>query len=210
MKAGDIIPKAYFADKKKADISKIVPKTCSCGAKAIPVILDIVKKTYMPDYYCSKPESCEFVQFELLKSALKSTKLIGLGEKNIRKIYDAGFTNIFLLLEGVQSKSKFAKLSSIDGFGESLLNTLKQGLPESINKMDVPQLMEMSGIFIRPGLALAKSSFEDIFHATKGKLDNSTHKEKIKEYLGPARAELFISKYPTWKKFYSKIKTGSK
>lgn len=181
VKAGGVIPKAYLLDKPK----KIKPpKKCLCSAKAIVVQ---GSETDIWNLYCSKPHKCKYAKQDNLFSTLKSLKLTGLGKVNIQKLFDAGFTDIFELLD-----AKEKKLLKIEGFGESLIATIKTGIPEKLKEMDEAKLMGCSGVFIRAGLSLAEKTLEEI---VSGKTNSGE------------RYELYLEKRKAFKAWKKKLKT---
>jgi DNA ligase (NAD+) len=181
VKAGGVIPKAYLLDKPK----KIKPpKKCLCGAKAIQVQGG---KPEIWNLYCSKPHKCKFAKQDNLASTLKSLKLTGLGKVNIQKLFDAGFTDIFELLE-----AKEKKLLKIEGFGESIITTIKTGIPQKLKEMDEAKLMDCSGVFIKPGLSLAEKTLEEV-------VSGKTNKGE--------RYDLYLEKEKDFKQWKKKLKT---
>jgi len=204
VKAGDVIPKAYFADRKKATKGEIYVDSCECGASSREVKTEAGK--ILPDLYCKLGSKCEFAKYQQLLGAIKATKVTGLGGKNVRKLFDAGYTDILELMESVKNKKDLAKLKSIEGFGDSMLSTLKTGLPKSLSKMKFAQLMLLSNVFSRPGLSLAQAAFTDNEKA----LEKATRKGKIRlddciEMLGKEKGKLLYERFPKWLNFYNKL-----
>lgn len=201
VKAGDVIPKAYFADTKKAKEKDIFPAKCSCGAKAIKITSESGK--ILPDLYCKLGTECPDAKYEQLAFAIKATKITGLGAKNIRKLYDLGYTDIIELILAATNKKEAKKILSVEGFGKSMLQTLAVGLPANLRQMALPDILLMSNVFTRPGLSLARASFVDaeslIKRASKkGHID----KQKCKEILGEEKGKLLHSNFKKWLTFY--------
>ncbi len=206
VKAGDVIPKAYFADKVKATKDAIKPSKCSCGAKAIRP--DDGKGGKLPDYYCAKGIRCTVAKKQQLLAAIKTTKVAGLGGKNVEKLYDAGYHDLFSLMATAQHPKKQKALMEIPGFGKSMLVTLSEGLPDKLSKMSLPDLMVMSCVFTRPGLSLAAASFkaaEDLIKKghNKGKIKES----ECMEAVGKAKGSLLYANFPTWLEYYEELKS---
>lgn len=202
VKAGGIIPRVIFNDKKKATPDMIVPTHCSCGAKAVAVK---EKGKTLPDYYCSKPAKCTAIKLQVLTASIKATKLTGLGAKNIEKLFDAGYTDVLSLIKAAKNPKTAKKLLEIEGFGKSMLTTLSIGLPQALGAMPMARLMVMSNVFMRPGLALAEASFTAIstkLDVTKPNISSI----RVADILGPAKADLFMQKYPEWIKFWTELK----
>lgn len=181
VKAGGVIPKAYLLDKPK----KIKPpKECLCGAKAVIVE---GKEPNKWNLYCSKPTKCAYAQQDNLFQTLKGLKLTGLGVVNIQKLFNAGYKDIFELLD-----AKEKKLLKIEGFGESIITTIKIGVPQKLKELSEAKLMECSGVFIRPGLSLAEKTLQEI-------VDGKTTKGE--------RYDLFQEKKKAFKEWKKKLKT---
>lgn len=205
VKAGDVIPKAYFADKEKAMPDKIRPSKCKCGAKVVHPWDD--KNKPLPDLYCSKGAGCSISKKEQLAAAIKATQVTGLGSKNIEKLYDAGYTDIFELIEAARDKKGQKNILKIEGFGKSAIDTLSVALPRKLVKMDNADLMAMSGLFVRPGLALAKASFVK----ASSLIDKANDSKEIKEkdcikVLGKAKGALLYANFDAWLKYRKRLK----
>jgi len=197
VKAGGIIPKVHLiGPKMKAD--KIVPTHCECGAPAVPV-----KKgsKMMPDYYCSKPSKCKVIQRELLGASIKQLGIVGLAGKTIDKLFDAGFTSLTSLLS-----ADAKKIAKIPGFGQAMVTAIKVALPAALKKCSTYEVMDMSGVFMQPGLSLGTSSLVKL-EKVIGKNMTITPKDKkrIVKAIGPAKGQLFIDKYPEWCEYKSKL-----
>lgn len=205
VKAGEVIPKAYFADKEKAMPDKIRPAKCKCGAKIVHPWDD--KNKPLPDLYCSKGASCTISKKEQLSSAIRATKVTGMGSKNIQKLYDAGYTDLFQLIEAAQDKKGQKAILRIDGFGKSAIDTLSVALPRKLVKMDTAELMVMSGVFVRPGLALAKASFVKAAKLIDKAMDSKSIKEKdCIKVLGKAKGALLYANFDAWLKYRKQLK----
>lgn len=187
VKAGGVIPKAHLIGPKVGK-DKIVPSKCECGAPAIEV-----KKNgkLLPDYYCSKPNKCKVIQRELLQASLKSLKIVGISGKTVDKLFEAGYCSLGQVLN-----TPAKKFMQIPGFGQAAAASLTKGVEQAIKKSSVAELMSMSGVFMEPGLALARESFEKL-EKVLGK-DLILNKTKALKAIGPAKGNLFISKYPEW------------
>lgn len=198
IKAGDVIPKAFFADKHKADKKDIFVKRCECGAKAVAY-------DNLPDMYCELGKKCDAAKYQQFVFAIKQLKIVGLGVKNLRKIFDAGYKDVFSLAIAVQNKKDLKKLSGIEGFGESMIVTLKS-IPDTLKKLEFNEVMLLSNIFSRAGLSLAKAAFSDNEKALK----KFTKKGKIKlstatEMLGKEKGKLLEENFDDWCAFYEKF-----
>lgn len=181
VKSGGVIPEIFVAN----EIKRISPpEKCLCGA---PAKMLSTKGKVPVHLYCTKPHKCEYVKRAVLKATLKSMKLTGLGKKNIDKLFEAGFLDIESLLT-----AKDKKILKIEGFGDSILATIKKGIPQKLKSMSKAQLMECSGVFVMPGLALAKKTLEEI------------NSGKTTEGL---RYELYVKRKSDFKEWYSNIKT---
>lgn len=204
VKAGDVIPKAYFADDKKASEKRILVEKCGCGARAIQVKNE--KGKVLPDLYCEHGTKCPLAKYEQLVFAIKSLKITGLGVKNIKKLYDAGFTDILELSEIKNDKSKKKTVKNIEGFGDSILVTLTDGLHEKLEKATLAQIAVLSNVFTRKGLSLAEKSFvsiEKLF--TKATKEKSIDENKCIAELGNEKGKLLYDNFNKWLKFYKKF-----
>lgn len=188
VKAGGIIPRVYLVG-AKAKRESIVPVKCECGAPAVEVK---IRGKVLPDWYCSKPKTCKVIQRERLSTAIKHLKLTGLAGKTIDKLFDAGFHSISDLLSA-SPKS----IGKIPGFGQAMIASITIGLPKAIKDASVADLMEMSGVFVAPGLSLSRESFSKL-EKILGKDLNSKDIHKAVTAIGPAKGKLFIDKYPEW------------
>ncbi len=205
VKAGDVIPKAYFADTNKAKAKDIFPKKCKCGAKAVEV--HDANGKMLTDLYCELGATCVEAKREQLKFAIKATQVIGLGKKNIAKLFDAGHTDILSLAEAAIDKKEAKKLLKIEGFGESMLSTLSIGLPSKLTYMKFADLMVMSNVFNRPGLSLARAAFSDHEPALKSATKEKTiSKSDCIKMLGKEKGKLLHQNFPEWLRFYKRYK----
>ncbi len=168
VKAGDIVPQAMLHMNPKKE-KHILPKECPCGSKAVHT------KAHS---YCSKPLKCEFTKRALFEYTLKKTKLTGLGVKTINALFEAKIQTLPELLSVKESK-----LLKIPGFGQSMVVTLKQELPKKIKAMSEAELMELSGLFSRPGFSIAAKNLSSIVKGdvTEGEAYD-LYKSKKKEY----------------------------
>ena len=155
-------------------------KKCLCGAKA---------EMAGPNLYCTKPNKCNYTKKYNLENCLDRLKLTGLGTKNIQKLFDAEYFDLFDLLN-----AKEKHLLKIEGFGESIVTTIKRGIPEKLKTLSDAALMDCSGVFSRVGLSLAEKTLKDILNGktTKGERfelyqdkikDFKTWKKELKTYL---------------------------
>ncbi len=178
VKAGGIIPEAYVT-KTPYDVVE-ASKRCLCGAKAV---------MSGPNLYCTKPTKCKYALKALLEHTIKKLKLTGLGAKNIQKLFDKDYLTLLDLLS-----AKEKKLLKIEGFGESIITTIKRGIPEKLKALSEAALMDCSGVFIRVGLSLAEKTLADIISGkcTEGerydlyvekKKDFKKWKKELKNYL---------------------------
>lgn len=205
VKAGDVIPKAYFADKTPASADSIKPSKCQCGAKVVNPKDEDGKR--LPDYYCVKETSCPIAIKEQLFASLKATKVTGLGVKNIQKLYDSGYTDIFQLIEAATDKKEAKKILSIEGFGKSILETLSVAIPEKLSKMGTADLMVMSNIFVRPGLSLAKASFDKAAKVIKeGEKEGKISRSACIKAIGEAKGTLLYENFDLWLKYRKRLK----
>lgn len=180
VKSGGIIPHAALVRKPK-DRKEILPKKCLCGAKLVHTDADS---------YCSQPQKCKYTQYALLENAIKKLKVVGLGAKNIQSLFDFGFYDLPSLLE-----AKEKQLRRIPKFGDATITTIKKAIPEKLFTLTEPELMEISGVFTRPGLSLASAVLKGIL------LGDITEGE---------RYDLYKAKLKEYKKWYKQIKKSVK
>ncbi len=205
VKAGDVIPKAYFADTKPAGAESIKPSRCGCGSKVFQPKDDKGKK--LPDFYCVQGKDCPLANKEQLFAALKATKVTGLGTKNIQKLYDQGYTTIFQLVSAATDKKEAKKILSIEGFGKSMLETLSIALPRKLANMDTSSLMVMSNVFVRPGLSLAKASFDKASKIIReAEKEGKISKSACVKAIGNAKGELLYENFDAWLKYRKRLK----
>lgn len=176
VKSGGIIPHAALVRKPK-DKKDILPKKCLCGAKLVHT---------SADSYCSKPQKCKYTQYALLENTIKKLKVVGLGAKNIKSLFDFGFYDLPTLL-GAKEK----QLREIPNFGDATIVTIRKAIPEKLFTLTEPELMEISGVFTRPGLSLANAVLKGIL------LGDITEGE---------RYDLYKEKLAEYKKWYKQIK----
>lgn len=196
VKAGGIIPKVHLiGPKMKAD--KIVPTHCECGAPAVSV-----KKgsKMMPDYYCSKPSKCKVIQRELLGASIKQLGIVGLAGKTIDKLFDAGFTSLTSLLS-----ADAKKIAKIPGFGQAMVTAIKVALPTALKKCSTAELMDMSGVYMQPGLSLGTSSLVKLEKVLGKDMKIRQSSKDIIKAIGQAKGQLFIDKYPEWVKYKTEL-----
>lgn len=192
VKAGGIIPKVHLTGPKmKADT--IIPTHCECGAKAVSV-----KKgnKQMPDWYCSKPRYCKVIQRELLMASIKQLGIVGLAGKTLDKLFDAGFDSLTSLLS-----ADAKKIAKIPGFGQSVVTAVKVALPAALKKCSTAELMDMSGVYMQPGLSLGTSSLLKLEKILGKDMKIRQSGKDIIKAIGPAKGQLFIDKYPEWVKY---------
>lgn len=170
VKAGGVIPEAFVL--KPSNLEHDFK--CLCGNKAL---------MFGPNLYCSKPLKCIEVKKSQLDFTLKKLKLTGLGNVNIQKLFNANYLSLFDLLN---AKEKHLKL--IEGFGDSIIKTIRYGIPAKLKNLSEPELMDCSGVFIRVGLTLSEKSLKDILDK-KCKLSG----ERYELYLDK------LAKYDDWK-----------
>ena len=151
VKAGDVVPKAMLHMHPKKE-KHILPKECACGSKAVHT---------SAHSYCSKPLKCEFTKRALFEYTLKKTKLTGLGVKTVNALFKAKVQTLPDLLSVKENT-----LLKIPGFGNSMVVTLKQELPKKIKAMSEAELMELSGLFSRPGFSIAAKTLSSILEGT--------------------------------------------
>lgn len=191
VKAGGIIPKVHLVG-PKAKADKILPKKCECGAPAIEVKKD---GKPMPDWYCSNPSKCQIIQRELLGASIKQLGIVGLAGKTIDKLFDAGYTNLPRLLTMSEKN-----IRGIDGFGQAMVTSIKVALPAALAKCSTAELMDMSGVFMKPGLSLGTESLVKL-EKVLGKEMKLKDPTKVTKAIGPAKGQLFVDKYPSWVKY---------
>jgi DNA ligase (NAD+) len=196
IRSGGVIPRIVKVVKPHA---VKIPTKCECGAPTVEVGVHL---------YCGKPHSCSILAKEQLTSALKHLKVDGYGGTKVQQVYDAGYTNITLLL----AKGREKQLLKIPRWGEKAASTARTNLLKSLEKAKASDLMVVSGRFVEPGFSLASSRCQIVVKALgpspeKWRVKDAQKLAKVKGF-GTVASECFARCLPTYQKWYKEFRSA--
>jgi NAD-dependent DNA ligase len=147
------------------------------------------------------------VQIRSLQSFFSTLDTKGMGEKNVEKIYNAGFNTVEKIL-----KAKESDLLEIDGFKEKTASNLVLAIKESLTNVKLSTLMAASNSL---GEGMGERRMTQILEEYPNLLTNykkwtkKEFMEKIKDLNGweEKTSSLFVNNFPDFIKFYEKIKS---
>ena len=159
IRSGDVIPKVY----------KVIKKV---KVKNPPDNYNVVLKGV--DYVLLNPHENSEVRMKELNLFFVQIGTQGLGKGNIKKIMDAGFNNVQDILN-----MKYEDFMKVNGFKEKTSRKILESIKQSINSVELPELMAATNIFGR-GLGLKKLRF--IMEAYPNiLLEKETYNQKIEK-----------------------------
>ena len=110
-------------------------------------------------------------------------------------------------MSAATDKKEAKKILSIEGFGKSMLETLSIALPRKLANMDTSSLMVMSNVFVRPGLSLAKASFDKASKIIReAEKEGKISKSACVKAIGNAKGELLYENFDAWLKYRKRLK----
>lgn len=184
----------------------------------IPYILGVIKSSeaQMPPEELYPRDSWEWnetrVDIRLLEEndEIKIAKIyeffkqIGakyLGEKTLKKFYQAGFDTIKLMLE--TTKEEFMD-ATIEGVGEGIIDRIIESIRVSLPSVTLPQLMSASGAF---GLGFGSRKLTLVVNTYPNIMEMDPEPEDIESINGFAQktAERFVEGLPRFKEFVQDI-----
>ena len=138
----------------------------------------------------------------------KGIEVDGLGEKNVEKIIEAGFTTIPKILKMTKTQ-----LLSIEGFKEKMAEKLQKGIQEKIQTASLEQLMAVSNMFGRgfssKKMELIISEYPDVLTSSESMEEKIA---KLKDVKGMAlkTAKAFVEKIPVFLGFLEDCELSNK
>jgi NAD-dependent DNA ligase len=147
------------------------------------------------------------VQIRSLQSFFSTLDTKGMGEKNVEKIYNAGFNTVEKIL-----KAKESDLLEIDGFKEKTASNLVSSIKESLTNVKLASIMAASNTL---GEGMGERRMTQILEEYPNLLTNykkwtkKEFMEKIKDLNGweEKTSSVFVNNFPDFIKFYEKIKS---
>jgi NAD-dependent DNA ligase len=146
------------------------------------------------------------VQIKNIYHFFSTLKTKGLGEKNIKKLYNAGFTSVDKILNSQKSE-----LLLIDNFGEKMVNNILSAMQQALNNISLSKLMAASN---KLGHGLGEEKIEKVITYYPSLLSDYkkwTYSEfinNIKQVNGwdTKTATLFVNNFQEFINFYNIIK----
>lgn len=132
IRSGDVIPKVH---KVIAPVSK---------PKGPPTSLKVKWNTTKVDLVLENKEDNETVQLKTIALFFEKIDVVGLGQGNIKRIYDAGFTSFEKIIS--MSKEDFL---TVEGFKEKMATKVYNSIQKRIKEVEMNELMAATNIFGR-------------------------------------------------------------
>jgi NAD-dependent DNA ligase len=194
IRSGDVIP--Y--------IKKII-KQSTLGKPELPKIKWHWTKTNI-DIQIDNIETNQEVQIKNLYHFFSILKTKGLGQKNIEKLYAAGFTTVNKILEANPND-----LLTVSNFGEKMVKNLLNELKQVLNNLSLSKLMAASN---KLGHGLGEERIKQIIYFYPNILldyKKWTYQEFINNIIkingwDIKTATLFVTNFPEFIKFFNLIK----
>ena len=193
IRSGDVIPYIQKVIKPATDLKLSLPKgKWHWNETEVDIILD---DTNSLD-----------VQIRNLQFFFSSLDTKGMGDKNVEKIYNAGFNTVEKILN--MKESDFLK---IDGFKEKTASNLVSSIKESLKNISLSQLMASSNTL---GEGMGNTRLSQVLDAYPNlmtdykKWSKQEFKDKIKELNGweDKTSTTLVNNFPAFIDFYEKIK----
>ena len=193
IRSGDVIPYIQKVIKPASDLKLSLPKSkWHWNETEVDIILDDINSLD--------------VQIRNLQFFFSSLDTKGMGDKNVEKIYNAGFNSIEKILN--MKESDFLK---IDGFKEKTASNLVLSIKESLTNVNLAQLMASSNTL---GEGMGCTRMTQVLDAYPNLLTDykkwtkQQFKDKIKELNGweDKTSTLLVNNFPAFVEFYEKIK----
>lgn len=135
IRSGDVIPKVHKVLKKVK--VKNPPKEFKVKMKGV-------------DYVLENPNDNSIVKMKYIHAFFVQIGTVGLGRGNVKRIMEAGYNNVQDILN-----MKFDDFMKVEGFKEKTSMKLVKSIRDSIDTVELPELMIATNIFGR-GLGVKK------------------------------------------------------
>ena len=190
IRSGDVIPKVH---KVIAPVSK---------PKGPPSSLKVKWNTTKVDLVLENKEDNVIVQLKTIAVFFEKIDVVGLGQGNIKRIYDAGFTSFEKIIS--MTKEDFL---TVEGFKDKMATKVYNSIQKRIKEVEINELMAATNIFGR-GMGSRKIKNLDVYPTILTDKETNAEKiEKISELDGfqVKTAKAFV---PYIKKFLKFIKNS--
>lgn len=153
-RSGGVIPKILetLRSAPLSSIEELWDGVAFCPVCGAPTMWD----STMTELYCANP-GCRGVKLAKIVFFYSTIGCENMGEETLAKIFDAGYTSVKDILN-----ISFDGLVSIDGFGDSIANTVLENNRRIMEGIDLATLMHASDCFKGIGRIKAQKILDDM------------------------------------------------